>query len=75
LPWDKATIHSDISQKTHLAIGKITKLTTKPNENILLIPMGKDLQSWSVVEEHPQANENVKYHTSGKTQLGVPRMF
>ena len=75
LPWDKATIHSDLRKKIQLANGKIAAITTKANENILLLPQGQNHQSWSVVGEHPQANENVKYHTSGKTQLGIPRMF
>jgi hypothetical protein len=27
---------------------------------------------WTVGSENPLANENVKYHESGKTQLGIP---
>ena len=55
--------------------GGITNFKTKPNEEILLLPNGINLESWKVLVENPSANENVKYHSSGKTQLGIPRMF
>ena len=50
-------------------------IKTKENEVIMIFPEGKNQQSWSIISENPLANEKVKYHSSGKTQLGIPRMF
>jgi len=55
--------------------GNIAVIRTKSNDVIMILPEGQDLRSWSVVGEKPVDNENVKYHSSGKTQLGTPRMF
>ena len=52
-----------------------TMTLLKNKDTVMIFPEGKDLRSWSVVTENPLANEKVKYHSSGKTQLGIPRMF
>jgi hypothetical protein len=75
LPWEKATLSSNMNRKNRVLSGAIVSFATKPNEAIFLVPNGGDMQSWTVVSENPSANENVKYHESGKTQLGIPRMF
>ena len=75
LPWNKTLLQSNLDRKSRLVSEKATAFKTKPGEVILLIPEGQDLQTWSVVAEEPSPNENVKYHSSGKTQLGIPRMF
>jgi hypothetical protein len=61
--------------KNKMMSGGIINFKTKPNEEILLLPNGSKLESWKVLNENPSANENVKYHSSVKTQLGIPRMF
>ncbi len=55
--------------------GNIAEIRTKTNEVIMILPEGQDLRSWSVVSEKPLDNERVKFHSSGKAQLGIPRMF
>ena len=75
LPWNETSLQSSLNRNSRLVSGKTTAIKTKPDEVILLIPQGQDFQTWSVVAEKPSANENVKYHSSGKTQLGIPRMF
>ena len=75
LPWNKTSLQSNLNRKSRLVSERITAIETKPDEVMVLVPQGQDLQTWSVVAEKPSANENVKYHSSGKTQLGIPRMF
>ena len=75
LPWNKAVLQSNLKRKSQMISGNITEITTKANEMIMIFPEGKDLRSWSVVSEIPLPNENVRYHSSGKAQLGIPRMF
>jgi len=75
LPWSSALLHSNIKKKSRLVTGKLAMIKTKQDEELFLIPEGQNLQSWSVITEKPATNERVKYHSSGKTQLGMPRMF
>ena len=75
LPWLKGVLNSNLNSKSQKLNGKTVVFKTRSEESILLIPEGGNLHSWSVVAEKPSANENVKYYHSGKTQLGIPRMF
>ena len=75
LPWTKAILQSNLTNKTRIVSSKTAVINTKPEEVITLVPEGQNPQNWSVIGEKPAANENVKYHSSGKTQLGIPRMF
>jgi hypothetical protein len=75
LPWNKASVKSNIKNSRQVISGNPARIKTKVNEVLMILPEGKDLTSWSVVNEKPPANENVKYHSSGKTRLGIPRMF
>jgi len=75
LPWNIALRYSNLNRKSQKLSGETVVFKTKTEESFLLIPEGQNLQSWSVVAEKPSANEKVKYHPSGKTQLGIPRMF
>ena len=75
LPWSNGVAQSNLKNKSQLLNGKIAEIKTKPNEVIMILPEGKNLQSWSVVNEKPLDNEKVRYHSSGKVQLGIPRMF
>jgi alpha-L-fucosidase 2 len=75
LPWNKAVIQSNLRMKSQMISSNIAEIKTKANEKIIIFPEGKDLKSWCVVSEKPLANENVRYHSSGKIQLGIPRMF
>ena len=75
LPWNKSSMQSNLNAKVSVLSGKTALIKTKPEECIILLPEGQNLQSWTVIAEKPAANENVKYHPSGKAQLGIPRMF
>jgi hypothetical protein len=75
LPWNKAVVKSNLKSTSQMISGDIVKIKTKENEVLMILPEGKDLSSWSVVNEKPLANENAKYHSSGKTGLGISRMF
>jgi len=75
LPWNETLLQSSLSRKSRLVGEKTAVFATKAGEVILLLPPGKAVESWSVVAEKPSANENVKYHPSGKAQFGLPRMF
>jgi hypothetical protein len=75
LPWNKAIVQSNLKRNSQRLAGNKVEIKTKANEVIMIFPEGKDLRSWTVVSEKPLVNENVKYHSSGKAQLGIPRMF
>ncbi len=75
LPWTKAIIQSNLTSKIRIASSKTVQINTTPEELITLVPDGHNSLNWSVVGEKPAANENVKYHPSGKAQLGIPRMY
>ncbi len=74
LPWSNAVCQSNFRKKQNLSGETVTIRTTK-NEVITIIPEGYDLKSWVVSGENPASNEQVKYHPSGKTRLGIPRMY
>jgi hypothetical protein len=75
LPWQKGMAQSSLRKTGQKLSGDIVEVKTKVNELITIIPEGKDMQTWSSESENPLPNEKVKYHSSGKTQLGIPRMF
>ena len=75
LPWNKAVVQSNLKKGSQLISGDKAVIKTKVNEVIMFLPEDQDLKSWTVVSEKPLENENVKYHSSGKTQLGIPRMY
>ena len=75
LPWERATEKSYGSRKSQKISGKFVEIKTKPGDNILIVEEGTDPDNWLIKEEEPKPNENVRYHSSGKTRLGIPRMF
>ncbi len=75
LPWDKAVAQSNLKRKGQVISGKTAEIRTKAGEVLMILPEGQNPGDWSVLSEEPLANEKVKYHASGKTQLGIPRMY
>ena len=75
LPWNRAVVQSNLKRNSQMISGNMAEIKTKANEVIMILPEGQNLGSWSIICEKPLANENVKYHSSGKAQLGLPRMF
>lgn len=75
LPWKNGTVHSNLKKTGQKISGELVEIKTKPNELIFILPEGKDLKGWTSAAESPLPNEKVRYHSSGKTRLGIPRMF
>lgn len=75
LPWSKATARSNKFRKNRILNRKIVEIKTMPGEIIQLLPTDKRFESFVTEAEEPSVNENVKYHSSGKARLGIPRMF
>jgi hypothetical protein len=75
LPWEKASVQSGLKKSLLKISGKITNQKTKAGEILIVLPEGKTVSNWEVSGESPEANENVRYHSSEKTRLGIPREF
>ena len=75
LPWKKAIKKSFSTRGKQEISGKTAEIKTKPGEMILLVREGMDPDNWILNVETHSANEKVRYHSSGKTRLGIPRMF
>ncbi len=58
-----------------LGNGETATIKTSKNEVITIIPEGCEYKTWTVTAENPASNQQVKYHSSGKTRLGIPRMY
>ncbi len=75
LPWKTGVAQSSLKRSSQMLKEPISIISTKINEVITIVPEGKNSNSWTIVGEKPIENEKVKYHSSGKTQLGIPRMY
>ncbi|WP_372935846.1 glycosyl hydrolase family 95 catalytic domain-containing protein [Mariniphaga sediminis] len=75
LPWDNAVVQSNLNKRSKTVHGDLVEMNTKQDEVIMIVPEGQSIKSWTVVQEKPLPNDKVKFHSSGKTQLGIPRMF
>jgi hypothetical protein len=75
LPWENAVWYSSLKKKIRNTEGGKAVLKTKPGEEFLILSKGGDRGKWSVKNENPLQNEQVRYHSSGKARLGIPRMF
>lgn len=75
LPWPKAVVRSDSKKGRYSVSGKLAEIKTTAGETILMVPDGGTLSAWSHFRETPQKNVKVRRHSSGKTQLGLARMF
>lgn len=75
IPWEETTLNSNMQKERVLIKKGITEIKTLASEIIIMVPEGVKMSSWSHLQERPKANNNVKYHSSGNAQLGIPRMF
>ena len=75
LPWETGIIQSNLKNSGQKISGDLAEFRTKPNEILFILPDGKDFKGWISTTENPLPNEKVRYHSSGKTRLGIPRMF
>ncbi len=74
LPWKNAVLQS-AQKKIQSVRGETIEVKTNKNELITIVPDGCDFRFRMVTDEKPVPNGQVKYHSSGKTHLGIPRMF
>ena len=75
LPWQNSVVYSGNVEISSTIIKNVIEIKTKPGEIITILPFGTSIESWSVVSEEAKGNENIKYHSSMKTQLGIPQQF
>ena len=75
LPWKMGILQSNLKKSGQKISSDLAEFKTKPNEVIFILPEGKDFKAWTSTTESPLPNEKVRYHSSGKTRLGIPRMF
>jgi hypothetical protein len=75
LPWSKARAYSNLKKAGFAVSGDIADIKTSGGQTILILPDGIDPGACSLVSEAPKRNEDVRRHSSGKAQLGLPRMF
>jgi alpha-L-fucosidase 2 len=75
LPWDGAVSKSETTGKIRKISGKETELRTERGEVVLLLPPGTDPGAWTANDETYSACDSVRYHPSGRTRLGIPRMY
>jgi len=75
IPWPKASVFSSLKKGIRKISENTLVIPTRENEVITVLPEGGNPKLWSVQEENPQENEQVRYHASGKTRLGIPRMY
>jgi hypothetical protein len=74
LPWKKAEANSDL--KGHVLLsGEIAEIQTHRGEVVIITPVGKSPDTWLQLSENPGQNQDIRYHPSGKSQLGIPRMY
>lgn len=78
LPWSEGICYS-VSTMKKQAVNKkegsrIVSVKMKANESVVLVPLGTDIP-WKTVEETHKPNMDVKYHSSGNTQLGIQQMY
>jgi|WetSurMetagenome_2_1015567.scaffolds.fasta_scaffold01323_3 alpha-L-fucosidase 2 len=75
LPWSSAVMKSSMKSRNQRLTDSLAEIKTKPDEIIMIFREGVEPDHWSVIYEEPLANEKVRYHSSGKAKLGIPRMF
>ncbi len=75
LPWGNAVLHSNMKKKNKIVQDELAEFKTKTGEVIIVYPKNKRIEEWTVLQEEPEKNREPKFHSSGKAQLGLPRMF
>ncbi|HUH47983.1 MAG TPA: hypothetical protein VLZ54_12565, partial [Arenibacter sp.] len=75
LPWGAADMQRNNGGSIRQLKGEEVELRTKVDEVITIVPKGASFENWKLNNEDPGPNDTVKYHSSGKTRLGIPRMF
>ncbi len=75
LPWDGAVFNSSLRNKNNEVRGELAGFKTKAGEVIMVYPQDKKIEGWIVLKEESQKNKGPKFHSSGKAQLGLPKMF
>jgi alpha-L-fucosidase 2 len=75
LPWVTAVGWSG-NKKIKLKVKDgVAEITSRITEIIMIVPADTTIHGWNTVKEKPAANNAVRYHSSGKVQLGIPKQF
>jgi alpha-L-fucosidase 2 len=75
LPWNGAVSKSETTGRIRKISGKLSEFRTIKGEVVLLLPPDSDPAAWTVNAETRVACDSVRYHPSGKTRIGIPRMY
>lgn len=76
VPWDELDVYlNGIKIPTTLEVHNLVSLEMNQGDIALLTPHNADIKAIFGVTEEPSQNNEVKVHSSGKTRLGIPRMF
>lgn len=74
-PWSKPVLFIKGKKVKYTSDGKLLKFKTKPGEIIFVLPEGSRMEDWKNMQEQAKENDKERVHSSGKAQLGLPRMF
>lgn len=75
LPWVGAVAWSG-NKKIKLRVKDgIAEISSRIAEIIMIVPADIKIHPWNMVSEQPAVNNVVRYHSSGKVQLGIPKQF
>ncbi len=75
LPWPGAVVWSH-NRKIKLKEKEgIAEIVSGIGEITMIVPADTKMNAWDLVREQPVANNIVRYHSSGKVQLGIPKQF
>jgi alpha-L-fucosidase 2 len=74
-PWEKAKVLVNGKNTRYEVEKDIISFKTKKTEMILVVPDGFKVNESFGASETVAPNAGAKFHTSGKAQLGLPRMF
>ncbi|MEQ8924782.1 MAG: hypothetical protein RLO81_03150 [Fulvivirga sp.] len=75
IPWEEATMSSSLKNKSKDVKNGVIEVLTKKDESLLIVPKGVRPEDWTIVNEIPPNSQNPKFHHSGESQLGLPRMY
>jgi hypothetical protein len=74
-PWNKPGLFQKTKKIKYSTDGEVLTFKTRPGDIFMMLPEGHDISNWDKVSQQPKQNQDVKLHSSGKTKLGLPRMF
>lgn len=74
-PWSKPGLFLRTKRIKYTSDKDIITFKTKAGDIVIMLPDGQDINNWQRVRHEVKQNEEAKLHSSGKSKLGLPRMF